>query len=896
DMPFELLVEALQPRRDLSRNPLFQVAFSFHDSRMPALDLPGVRGEVIALTNGNVKFDIDVIVIPQPQQRFELEGSEAEDVITVLWGAQSDVFDAETLGRMVGHYERVLERLVSEPGLRASEVRLLGEAERRQVVEGWNRTETSYGDQGWLPELVSAQAGRTPGAVAVESESGRLTYQELEQRSNRVARALRGRGVGPESVVGLGLERSPEQVVALLGILKAGAAYLPLEGVAEERRAYLQADAGVDLVLEALPEDASAEPVESLVRGENAAYVLYTSGSTGEPKGVLVSHRALRNRMLGMQAEHRLEPAEGVLVKTSLGFDVSVWEVLWPLLAGARLVLARPGGQADSGYLADLVRERQVTTAHFVPGMLRAFVEEPASAACTSLRRVLCGGESLSAELRDRFCERLPHCQLHHLYGPTEATIDVTGGRCLPAQGPGLVPIGRPLGNTRLYVLDPGLEPAPIGVVGELYIGGVQLARGYLGRPGQTADRFLPDPFVPGERLYRSGDLARWRADGALEYAGRTDEQVKVRGVRVEPGEVERVLERHPGVRQAAVVSRPDGSGQRMLAGYVTAAAQLSEEELREHLRRRLPEQSVPAWLAVLEELPRLPSGKVDRRALADLEVAPQAARPAYQAPRDQLEARLAAIWSEVLGRQDVGVHDDFFGLGGHSLLATRAVARVRDALAVQVPLRLLFDEPTVAGFATALALAPRAHPPLLPAGRRADREDDLPLSFAQERTWVLTQLEPGNPYFNVDLAVSFSGPLDAGALDASLRAVVERHEVLRASVVMVDGRPIQLIRPLAGAALLRVEDMSGLAGAEREALVREAMREEAARPFDLAGDLASWRRRTAPWSAAPRRPSPRCRSGTRTSRAGSESGSPARRSTTCWRAGGRAWTARRRS
>ena len=522
---------------------------------------------------------------------------------------------------------------------------------------------------------------RTPGAVALAWEGGELTYRQLDDRANRLAGQLRHLGVGPDALVGVCLERGPALVVALLATLKAGGAYVPLDpDHPRDRLAGLLADAGVAAVLTD-PGLAGRLPPQSAPRlyldadgaaeaaaggdprgaaghpgrpaADNLAYVIYTSGSTGAPKGALNTHRGICNRLLWMQDALQLASDDRVLQKTPFSFDVSVWEFFWPLLCGARLVLARPGGQRDSGYLAGLIEATGITTVHFVPSLLAAFLDEPGLERCRDLRRVVCSGEALPAALAARAGERLPGAALYNLYGPTEAAVDVTWAACRPGERRPGVPIGRPIANTQVYVLDRRLRPVPMGVLGELYLGGVGLARGYLGQPGLTAERFVPDPcgLQAGGRLYRSGDVGRWLPGGELEFVGRADGQAKVRGVRVEPGEVEAALTRHPEVREAAVLARADGGGPVRLVAYVVAAGPSGPgaEELRRFLGALLPDYLVPSAFVAVAALPRTPSGKVDRRALPEPGPERPALEGAYVAPRTPAEQVLADIWAQVL-------------------------------------------------------------------------------------------------------------------------------------------------------------------------------------------------------------------------------------------------------
>jgi amino acid adenylation domain-containing protein len=622
--------------------------------------------------------------------------------------------------RIAGHLRTLLQAVTQNPDRPLSALPLLTEAEWRQVVVEWNDTGRPYPDATTVDRLIAQQARRTPDATAVEGDGERLGYAELNGAANRLAHLLREEGVRPGSVVGVFARRSADLVVGLLAVLKAGAAYLPLDpDQPDDRLAFMLADAEVDLVLTAsllaprLPGDvravlleqvAAEQPAddpEPLARPADPAYLIYTSGSTGTPKGVLNSHRGLANRLDWMQHAFPLGADDAVLQKTPIGFDVSVWEFFWPLLTGARLVLARPGGHRDPAYLREVIVERGVTTVHFVPSMLGAFLEEPDLASCVSLRRTICSGEELTPALAAEFLRRMPG-ELHNLYGPTEAAIDVSSWHCAPGQVAGRtrLPIGRPIQNMRLYVVDRWDNPVPAGVPGELLIGGPGVALGYLGRDELTAERFVPDRFGPGGRLYRTGDLARWREDGDLDYLGRIDRQVKLRGNRIEPGEIEAALRAHPGVAQAAVVVAGE-NGDRRLVAYILPGTETADAALlRAHLATRLPDYMIPAAFVVLDDLPLTPNGKLDYAALA--------ARPTPRAVGDtsagdgRLLEDVRAIWSEVLGVERIGLDDDLFDLGGHSLTITRIAARMRRRLRLDLPLQVFYDAPTVRGVVAA--------------------------------------------------------------------------------------------------------------------------------------------------------------------------------------------------
>jgi amino acid adenylation domain-containing protein len=648
-------------------------------------------------------------------------------------------------------FVRLLGAMGGEPLARHDEAALLSAAERHQLLAEHNDTAAVYpaAAEPCLHRLIEAQAAHTPEAVAVVFADELLSFGELNARANQLARCLRRQGVGPDVPVGLCAERSLELMVGLLAILKAGGAYVPLDpSYPRERLAFMLGDAlagGARAPLlaqrrwaEALLDDLAAgiaaaaagppppavvrldapaagldaEPRGDLPGGagpDHLAYVIYTSGSTGRPKGAMNSHRAVCNRLLWMQAAFRLAPADVVLQKTPLSFDVSVWELFWPLIAGARLVLARPEGHRDSLYLVELIERQQVTTLHFVPSMLQAFLDEPELERCgASLRRTIASGEALSAELQRQFFARLGSAgaELHNLYGPTEAAVDVSWWPCRAGDPAAAVPIGRPIGNLRLHLLDRDLGVVPIGAPGELFIGGAGVGRGYLGRPALTAERFVPDPTAgePGSRLYRTGDLARRRPGGEIDYLGRLDHQVKVRGFRIELGEIDAVLAALPEVREAVTLARPDAAGRLQLVACVVARGELTAQALREQLRRRLPEPMVPSRFLLLDSLPLLPNGKLDRRALAALHVQEPPRSVPYAPPATAMEVCIAAVWKEVLHLEQVGVDDAFFDLGGHSLALLQVQRLLRDRLGRQISMLDLFRAPTIAALARQLS------------------------------------------------------------------------------------------------------------------------------------------------------------------------------------------------
>ncbi|HET7461389.1 MAG TPA: amino acid adenylation domain-containing protein, partial [Longimicrobium sp.] len=843
DLPFEQVVERLRPARSLAYSPLFQVMFAWQSAAGSTLELPGLRLDPAdAAPHVTAKFDL---LLSMWEEDGRIAG--AVEYATSL-------FEPATVERWVGYLRAVLEGMAADDGRSVDRIPILPAAERRQVLREWNATAAAYPREACVHELFEAQAARTPGAVAVVFEGERVTYAELNARANRLAHHLRALGVGADARVGICVERSVEMVVGLLGILKAGGAYVPLDSsYPVDRLRFMLEDSAPAVLLTHPPQAAtaaalsagSAVPVLDLAAGEawahrpetnpgregvgprNLAHVLFTSGSTGRPKGVMLEHGSLVNRLAWMQDRYGMEPGEALLQKTPFSFDVSFWEFFWPLMVGARLVMARPGGHRDPAYLAETIRREGITVAHFVPSMLQLFLEHPDAGRCTGLLRVPVSGEAVSAALVRQFHERLPGVGLFNQYGPTESG-EVTEWECDP--GAERVSIGRAIHNSTVYVLDRAGEPVPVGVAGELFIGGVAVARGYLGRPRLTAERFVPDPFGgPGARMYRTGDLCRWLPDGTLEYLGRTDFQVKVRGFRVEPGEIEARLAAHPGVREAVALALDDGAGGKRLVAYFVGEA-LENEALRAHLSEQLPEYMVPAAFVRLERLPLNPNGKLDRAALPAPGADAFAARD-HEAPLGETETALAEIWAELLGVERVGRRDDFFALGGHSLLAVRVVSRVRQALGVEASISDLFVRPVLADFARGLRTAAHAD---LPAIVPAERGGPLELSFAQQRLWFIERMQGSGAAYHLTMRLRLKGELDREALLRALERIVARHEALRTSFPETDGVPTQRIAAVEESPFhLAEHDLEGRPDAPRE--LGRLVAEEAGAPFDLA-------------------------------------------------------------
>ncbi|MEA2693259.1 MAG: hypothetical protein QOJ16_2646, partial [Acidobacteriota bacterium] len=865
DLPFEKLVAEVQPDRDLSRSPLFQIVFLLQNTPSAALELPGLTLRPVDMETRSAKFDLQVTAV------------EDQDGFTCSFNYSTDLFDGVTIARLAEHFVTLLGGIAADPERPISRLPAIPAAERQQVLREWNETGDVPERGSGLHDLFAAQAARIPEATAIVDGQRRWSYGELDAGSNRLARHLRGLGVGPESRVGLCLARSGRMVAAMLAVQKAGGAYVGLDPrYPKDRLAFMLADAAAVVLLTeeeqlaALPEH--SVPVvllddESFLEGEssaalsqapgdgrsagpgNLAYLIYTSGSTGRPKGVAIEHASAAALVAWAGEVFPASALAGVLAATSICFDLSVFEIFVPLAWGGTVILAE-----NALALPTLPAAGEVTLVNTVPSAIAGLVRGgtlPPRAAIVNL-----AGEALKRELVEEIYRQPGVRQVLNLYGPSEDTTYSTW-TAVPSGSERPPAIGRPIAGTRSYLLDARLEPVPLGAPGELYLAGAGLARGYLGRPELTAERFVPDPFASsrGERLYRTGDLARYLPDGVLDYLGRIDHQVKIRGFRIELGEIEAALLASPGVRDAVVLVREEG-GDRRLVGYLVPAHQdqkeaLAAADLRVALGSVLPEYMIPAAFVFLDALPVTPNGKVDRRALERIapELPGSGATGAYAAPEGPLEELLAEVWGDLLRVERIGRDVSFFDLGGHSLLATQVVSRVRQALGVELPLRRIFEARTIARLAACLAaehpeaaawvadgtvaLATSAPIPTRPW----QPGDSAPLSYAQERLWFLDQLDPGSAAYNIPLALRLTGHLDVPALAASLTEIARRHATLRTRFALLAGaseeRPIQVIGPPAGLAL-PLADLAGLPEAAREAEAHRLAREEARRPFDL--------------------------------------------------------------
>ena len=841
NVSFDQLVESLHPERSLSRTPIVQVMFSLQNVPLPELNLPELKAELAHIDLGVAATDLAILIWPEGDgYRCDIDYN-------------TDLFDEATVEQIKQHFLRVLEEVIADPARKISTLPLLSETERNRILEDWNRTERLMPAHATVPEWFRAQAAATPEAIAVVMGSRSLSYAELDRQSEALARALRSRGVRREVVVGLYLSRNIDMVVALLGILKAGGAYLPLDPEFPAPRVqFLLSDAGVPLILTeaglaaALPptaavlltidealaesEKAPAPEIEEQPQPTDLAYLIYTSGSTGQPKGTEVPHGALVNLLSSMLREPGLSKDDTLVAVTTLSFDIAALELFGPLVCGAKLVLASRAQAIDPEALAELLERARGTVLQATPSTWRMLVESGWMG--KSDLRMWCGGEALSPELADSLLTR--GRELWNLYGPTETTIWSAAHRVASGENPIL--IGRPIANTRMYILDAQGQPAPIGVTGELYIAGDGVARGYWKRPELTETRFVPEPFSSrkNSRMYRTGDLARYLRDGQIQLLGRVDQQIKLRGHRIELGEIEAVLERHPQVQQAVVALYGEGAEQQLVA-YVKQPEPIPSNDLRTWLQERIPDYMTPAIFLSLPELPLTPNGKIDRKRLPVPEAAAREHLAATVAPRNRIEQTVADIWSEVLRVDQVGIHDNFFDLGGHSLLLVKVHARLRQEVDAELAVMDLFRYPTVEALGRVIAAkrnsvetsAARSVSKSLPEPR------EHPLSRSQQRLWFLDQLDPGNAVYNMVMPVRLKGVLPIETMERSLKAIVERHESLRTSFHERGGMPYAKVESADGWKL-HFQDFSGDPPRSREEKILHYGQEEARRPFAL--------------------------------------------------------------
>ncbi len=851
DIPFDMLVRELRPERSLSYTPLFQVAFMLRNATKGATSLPGIQMTSLRPGSQPAKFDLTMVV--------EDYGSGVDlpfAGLNLSVSYNSDLFEPITIENLLGHFGQLLEGIAANPDVPHSTLSLLSDQERHRLLVEWNDTRTEFPENISVSQLFEAQVARTPEATALVVGDERLTYGELNRRANQLAWHLRELGVGPGVPVGLCVERSAELVVGLLATWKAGGAYVPLDPqYPATRLAFIIADTEMPVLITEKrladiipPHDAEfvcwdtdrdligVNPVDNLEiesRPEDLAYIIYTSGSTGRPKGVLVEHRQLTNTLLGSQAAFDFDETDVMPCIASSSFDIFLFELMNPLLSGGCSMLMSSLDVMETSVATSMLD--RITSIHAVPGLmrqlLRASGDEPGR---EHVRQVFVGGDSVSPDLLSDLERAFPAARINVLYGPTEASIICARYTLVSAQQVSHQMIGKPLSNVELRIIDSRGDIVPTGVAGEIYIGGAGVARGYLNRDELTAEKFIE---IDGQRFYRSGDVGRYLPDGNMVFMGRIDNQVKVRGFRVELGEVQRVLRAHAGVRDAVVIARADDGGDKALFAYIVAddTASLSLSALRRELKEQLPEYMIPAAFVMLDEIPLTTNGKLDLKALPKVDRTTLQSDETFTPPRTAIEKVVAGIWANVLGLSQVGATDNFFELGGHSLLATKAISQIKQAFKLDVPLRALFEAPTVREFGAIVEARQRADYQLeeMPIGT-VSRDGNLPLSFAQQRLWFHDQLLPGNAAYNISAAVRLTGKLSVAALERALEEIIRRHESLRTTFSSVSFQTVQVITPSLPLPLQKI-DLRSLPHEEREIEARRLAMDEIRAPFDLA-------------------------------------------------------------
>jgi len=853
DLPFERLVEELQPERNLSHNPLFQVMFILQNASTEVLHLPELTLEQLRAEKNTANFDLTLSL------------TETEAGLKGDLEYNTDIFDAARINRMLRHFQVLLEGIVTNPEQRLSKLPLLTANEQHQLLVEWNNNQIDYPQHLCIHQLFEAQVEKTPDAVAVVFESVYLTYQEINQRANQLAHYLQKSGVKSEVLVGICVERSIEMIVGILGILKAGGVYIPLDpAYPQERLVYMLEDAQVPIIItqkeilkkslipntQIIDIDSEWEKIaQNNIKNininlakNNLAYVIYTSGSTGKSKGVMIEHRSLVNAYFAWEETYQLKKITSHLQMASFSFDVFSGDLVRALCSGGKLVLCPREFLLEPEKLYQLMLAQKVDCAEFVPGVLRNLVQylEQSQQSLDFMQLLVCASDSWYIQEYEKF-HRICGSQtrLINSFGLTEATIDSTyfETKTINSSVDKLVPIGKPFANTQIYILDQYQQLLPVGLIGEIYIGGASLARGYQNRSDLTASKFIPNHFSDqtGGFLYQTGDLGTWLPDGNIELIGRIDNQVKLRGFRIELGEIEAIISQYPVVRETVVVVRKDSVDSQQIVAYVVPQKQqtLTIDELRNFLESKLPKYMVPAAFVILKALPLTPNGKVDRKALPIPELG-QVSSSNIVPASTPIENLLAGIWREVLGIEKVGIENNFFELGGHSLLATRVISQVRRVFQVELPLRYLFEKPTIAGLAKEIDNVIKADLKIqLPTIKRASRLGNIPLSYAQQRLWYLDQLQANNSAYNIFEALHLTGSLNISALEQSLNEVIRRHENLRTNFIVENGQPVQVIHPSVNLNL-PIVNLTSLSEAEREETVQKLINQEAQKPFQL--------------------------------------------------------------
>ncbi|MFI3156897.1 MAG: amino acid adenylation domain-containing protein, partial [Methylococcaceae bacterium] len=848
-------VETLHPQRDRSGNPLFQVMFELKNSLDNRRPLNEARAGFLQADSETILFDLG------------LELSEAADGLTGRLKYATDLFDVSTIDRLIGHFQTLLEGIVTQPEARLSELPLLTEAERRQLLVNWNDTAASFPDDKCIHELFEAQAAATPQAVAVIHEQNRITYAELNAQANRLAHHLCGLGVKPDTRVAICAERNLNMVVGLLAILKAGGAYVPLDpAYPKERLEFMLEDcsplalltqgrfeslfAGITSDLKVIDLEAEHPPwanrpgtnpdrSQQGLDPKHLAYVIYTSGSTGTPKGVMIEHRGLCNMITDLRNRYRIRAEDRILQFVAIAFDVSVQDIFSALLSGAALVLRSDEWIANAGKFWALCEQNKVSIVTLPTLFWQQLAQDEQAVIPATIRQIIIGGEAVNNKVLAAWFERKSYRpKLFNEYGPTETTVNATIYQPL-ADSLSWQSIGRPIANMRVYILDACRQPVPIGLTGELYIAGAGVARGYLNRPDLTAERFIADPFTTEAeaRMYKTGDLARWLADGTLEFVGRNDFQVKIRGFRIELGDIEAKLAEHPAVRQAAVSAHEDREGFKHLVAYVVLQDDFTPDiaELRDFLKRKMPEFMLPSAFMFPAALPVTPNGKLDRKALPVPDMSHRLQHDGFIAPRSPMEELIAGIWSEILSVAAIGSQDNFFEQGGDSLLALQFISRFRERLALEIPLRTLFDLPTVTELAAHLeSRLLTGEPAQLPAISRSPRVGALPPSFAQMQMWLLERISGASRVYNLPFSLRLKQVKDQGrALERALNEIIRRHEALRTCLAEQEGSPFQLILPALPVNLLKA-DLRNISEELREIEIGRQIQADTAAAFEL--------------------------------------------------------------
>jgi amino acid adenylation domain-containing protein len=839
DLPFEQLVEELKPERHLNRNPLFDVMFVLQNAPEEELKLPELTINSLAEDNQTIQFDLTISL------------RESDRGLTGAIDYSTELFHADTIKRMVGHFQTLLESITTNPQQKLSELSILTAREKQQLLIEWNNTKVKYPTDKCIHQLFEEQVERTPDAVAIVFEDKTLTYRELNSQANQLAHYI---GQKSEISIGICIERSLEMVIGLLAILKAGGAYIPIDpNYPEQRLGFILEEANISLLLseekllpmlskyqkqiicldgdwEKIKQQNTNNPI-ALVNPQNLAYLIYTSGSTGKPKGVQIPHIAVVNFLTSMSLTPGLRATDILLSVTTISFDIAALEIYLPLIIGARLVLISREVATNGNKLSEQLALSQATVMQATPATWRLLLDTQWQG--NQNLKILCGGEALDRALANQLLSRSR--EVWNLYGPTETTIwsSVYQVKSNSNSTKNIIPIGRPIANTQFYLLDAHQQLVPIGVEAELYIGGRGLARGYFNRPELTREKFISiPPGLRGDRLYKTGDLARYLPNGELEYVGRIDNQVKIRGFRIELGEIEAVLAQYPHIKHSLVIVREDTPGEKRLVAYFIAREKLEIKQLREFLKSKLPDYMIPSVWVELEAFPLTPNGKCDRNSLPipDSTIAQES----YLAPRTFTEKILANIWQEVLNLPQIGINDNFFDLGGHSLLATQVISKIRQTLSIDLPLRYLFELSTLEELATAIEQwsQQKEIPPIQPVAR----EGNLPLSFAQQRLWFVAQLEPDSPAYNIPEALLCQGTLNIDVLTQTLQAIIQRHETLRTNFKVVGDEPVQVIQSKIDFQL-PIIDLTSLSLTEREREVTKLTTIEALQPFDLERD-----------------------------------------------------------